>query len=331
MSQHYVCAARVASVLLVSCVVGASACPAFAEPNVLWEEPFAIEYADGAEETAHSALNTLSQALHDLDAQLPAGPEPIRIVICDSMWEFRKYAGRYAQPGVTGIARSEHGIIAVKAPHLIEGGGDFNGILRHELIHVLLARNTSDAYLPRWLNEGLAMRLSREHRWNSIARVAYMYLDGRIIDYRYLNSQLTEPGVELGFSDAYAQSLSMTNYLADLIGEERLWKVVHALEHETFGNALRAHAGMSPPEFFDKWRGSLWKFALVFSIVSGFGLFQIMALLTIWGYLRKRRLGQEKLRQWEEEEADGFTYATWDEVARTEGPDWDDEEGDEDW
>jgi len=52
--------------------------------------------------------------------------------------------------------------VAVRAPYLVEGPASFAGTLRHELLHVLLARNVNLDHLPRWLNEGIAMRYARE-------------------------------------------------------------------------------------------------------------------------------------------------------------------------
>ena len=60
---------------------------------------------------------------------------------------------------------------------------------------------------------------------------------------------------------------------------------------------------MSPAQFWDAWRGQLWKIALVSSLVSGFSAFQVMAILTVVAYFRKRWRGLRKMREWEEEEA----------------------------
>ena len=66
----------------------------------------------------------------------------------DARQRRRRYAGPYAKPNVAGIALPGQGIIAVKAPRLMPQGFDFNGTIRHELIHVLLARNVPAGRLP---------------------------------------------------------------------------------------------------------------------------------------------------------------------------------------
>ena len=271
--------------------------------DLLLDAPFSIEYAAGDEATAQETRDILHRALEEWAARLPAGEDPIGVIICNTAWDFRRYAGAFGRPGVGGIARPEEGLIVLKAPRLMDQADAYEGTVRHELVHVLLARNLEEYNLPRWLNEGLAMTLAEEHRWNSTWRVAQMTLHGNLLPYRELEWALLEPGIEAQFGDAYAQSLSMTRYLFERFGEETVWALLGSMKTQTFGDALRSHAGMSPLEFYDAWRKSLWRLALGASIMSGFTLFQFMALLTIIAYLRKRHKGRIKLREWENEEA----------------------------
>lgn len=270
--------------------------------NILRRDTLAVQFPEGKQAVGQQTLAVLAEALAELSERLPAGEEPIRVVICGTAQEFRRHAGGFARPHVNGIASPNEGMIWVKAPYLLENPGDYPGVLRHELVHVLLARNTDTGRLPRWLNEGLAMMLAKEHRWNSAFRVGLMCIQGRLIPLRDLDLRLEEPGVELKFGDAYSQSLLLTRFLLEQLDEDKLWDVVYSVQTMSFGDALRLHAGMSPPELYEAWVRSLWKFALIASLLSGFGLFQLMALLTIVGYLRMRRRAQRILRQWEAEE-----------------------------
>lgn len=268
----------------------------------LTDGPFQIEYPDGQEAIAQQSAEILTDAAAALADKLPAGAAPIRVVICSTRNEFLRYAGIYTQTGVTGVARPEEGFIAVKAPSMLPVGSDYEGTLRHELIHVLLARNVNPDYLPRWLNEGITMTLSREHRWASRARIAQMYVQGQIIRYPDLNFAMAAPGSEMEFSDAYAQSLSMTRFLMDRLGEAAFWDLVLSLRTQDFDAALQHYAHFTPYEFWTAWHNSLWNLALVSTLVSGFSVFQAMALLVVFAYWRKRRRGQRILRAWEEEE-----------------------------
>ena len=284
--------------------------------------PFHVTYPDEHRDRATESLAILQESLNDYSDRLPAGDAPIQIFICGTHADFARYAGSLSQTSVTGVALPEAGIIALKTPDITPGGSDYKGTLRHELIHVLLARNSGSGNLPRWLNEGIAMVVSGEHRVGSSIRVGQMYVQGRLIAYRDLFFVFLEPGKETEFGDAYAQALSMTRFLMERIGEDAFWRVVYATKTETFGNALRAEASLSPTDFYNDWVGSLWKVALVFSLVSGFSAFQLMAILTIIAYLRKRRKGQVTLREWADEEDNDLG---WDGVEPELSP-WEEEE-----
>lgn len=300
----------------------------------IWAGPFAgaaagvfeqgavqVVYDEGDEAFARRALEAATEALADFADRLPAGDEPIRIAVCGRLGEFHRFAGPYGEPGVLGVALPADGIIALKSPKLIPAATDFRGTLRHEMLHILIERNTDSGHMPRWLNEGMAMYLSGEYRWASSFRVAGMYLQGRLIPYGQLDLRLLEPGREREFGDAYAQSLSLTRFLYGRLGEEAFWAVFEEMRTKPFALALRHHSGLAEQDLEAAWKGSLWQVALVSSIVSGFGIFQLMAILTFVAYVHKRRLNRRKMREWEIEEAveDGPPYVTWREVEDQEG------------
>lgn len=282
-------------VVLISCTVPAA---------TITGGPFTVEYARGEEALAQRTLVVLEAALAEFAGRLPSGDAPIHVVVCATMQGFRRHAGRMGTRPVEGIARSAEGVIVVKAPGLRREAFDYEGTLRHELVHVLVARNANMAAVPRWLNEGIAMTVGKDFRWESMFRVARMYLQGRLIAYPELDFAFVAPETDLQFGDAYAQALSMTRFLRDRIGEETFWELVYAMRTEPFGAALRAKAGLTPLELYEEWRRTLWKVALISSLVSGFSVFQLMAVLVIVAYWRKRRRGKRLLMQWEKEEAE---------------------------
>ena len=283
-----------------------------------------VAYRPADEEVARDCVAVLVKGLAEFSRKLPAGDEPIRVTICRTLEEFEQRAGSYAGAQVGGIAESERGAIIVKGPHLLPPGQDYRGMLRHELLHVLIARNTDLANVPRWFNEGVAMVMSRELRWANTMRVAHMYVRRRVIPYLELDFAFAPLGNEMVFGDAYAEAYSMTLHLIDEVGEERFWRVVLALNEMRFEEALAEHAGLTPGALYEGWRRSLWKSVLVASLVSGFTLFDVMAILLVMAYFRKRRRGRTILRAWDEEE-DGEDIFSWDKVVESSYPG---EEGD---
>ena len=305
-------------------------CAAFAaaETSPLQGGLFQVRYADADKTLAGETLGILQEALAEFARDLPAGEAGIDVTICHSYQEFRQAAGTYGTAHVGGIAKSHAGVIVVKAPKLLPDGSDYRGMLRHELIHVLLARNTNEANVPRWFDEGVAMVVSREMRWESGMRIARMYVRRQLIPYPEMNLAFAPLGDEALFGDAYAQALSMTQYIKGQIGEARFWELVHALRGQSFERALRAFAGFTPATLYDAWRGSLWKVAVITSIVSGFSAFQLMAVLLLVAYWRKWRQGQVILQQWEEEESEPPVFS-WEALEDDPYP-WEKEDDDDD-
>jgi len=294
--------------------VGAGVDP---DKEILAKGLFIVEYPSGQEAVAERTLSILANAIRVYNPVLPAGDAPIRVVVTDVPAEFERYAVHFAGLDVTGLAQPGSDLIIVKAPRLRPPGGDYPGTLRHELVHLLLYRNIDYANLPQWLNEGLAMSLSNEFYWQSLFKVASMFVNNRIIPYRLLDNSFYSPSDQMQFNDAYAQSLSMTRHLRDLLGEERFWQLIHALAEKPFPKALSDIAGMTVLEFWGGYERALWKYALIAAMASGF-FFQPAAILLIIAYIRRRRIAQNLYRRWEmeeaAEEAGGGVLRDWDEL-----------------
>ncbi len=302
------------------------------EPLTLTSGLLHVYHSGHDHDLAERSLTILEDALERYSEHLNAGDEPIRIIIAASHGEFARFAGVHARTQVGGIAFSEQGVVVVKAPPLLLDRGRYGDILRHELVHVMLARTVDLNNLPRWLNEGVAMTLAGEYQWRSRLHIARMYSEGRILSYRDLTVVFAMADSKQ-FGDIYAQSHSMTRHLQGVMGAA-FWDMIRDLEDKPFHEALDLHTGLTPAEMWEQWHGSLWQVALITSIVSGFTLFQFMALLCVWAYVRKRRQGQALMREWEDEEREaameGPLPLSWDEAAESWRLSWDDED-EEEW
>lgn len=278
---------------------------------VLRDSSIEVFYVPEARAEAEDVLRILAAAIADLAPRLPLGEEPVRVVIPQTLAEFARFAPDYSHVSVEGVAHSHTGWMIVKSRALHRPDSSFPGTLRHELVHVLLARNTALGNLPRWLNEGIAMTLAGELHWSAPFRVTRMQATGDVIPYAHLDFAF-QSGEARVVHNAYAQSLSMTDYLMDKLGEARFWEMVASLQHQSFGKAVQEYMGLTPLAFWEAWRRSLWGLALAVSLMSGFTAFQVMAALLVLGYLRKRRQARLKLAQWEAEEAEDGVFTVWD-------------------
>jgi hypothetical protein len=305
-------------VRLLALILLCGAWPAASE--LLSAPPFHITHGTEDTDLAAYTAEVLREAVAEFAPVLPLKDAPVQVVIAENYSAFRAYAPRLAQHNVAGLAKAEEGLIVVKPPRLLEPGSDYRGTLRHELVHILLARNTDTGRLPRWLNEGLCMSLANEYRWESMLQIARMFGGGRMLELRNLDLAFTAPGDEMEFGDAYAQALSMTRYLRDRLGEQVFWQVIYALREMPFHQALEKVGGLRVEDFDAGYRRSLWWIALVGSVATG-SIFGPAALLVIVAWWRKRRQNRRTLDQWAFEEAMGADEKPFDWDDLVEDPD----------
>jgi len=272
--------------------------PLCANGAILEHDRFRVHHDASTAALARETAQTLTDARIAFADRFPDMPDIVDVYICEDQESFQQFAGPLTAASIVGVANPDTDVIALKSPSFAPPQSDYIGTVRHELVHILLHHNVNTDNVPRWLNEGIAMTVSGENRWSSRSHVAFMYLNGRTLSYRSLEASFLEPGQELEFGDAYAQAMSMTQYLQKQLGEEQFWEFVYSLNDRSFGVAVEAELGLIPHDFALAWAASLGWTALVFSLVSGVSLFQIMALLTIAAYLRRRRQAQARMAAW---------------------------------
>jgi len=272
-----------------------------AVPVLFREGIFTVYHAaeDGA--LAERIGAWLTRTTTELNPILPAGTSPVTVVLTPDINVFMFFARNWRAGQVVGLASPDQGQIVLMSPRNRPAGDDIRATVIHELVHVLLARNTREEYLPRWLNEGIAMLTAGEYLIASPVTVGRMFLENRLIPYHELDFAFLNPGEEMVFNDAYAQALSMTRFLRRKLGEEHFWQVVRQTRDMPFADALQRYGGMSVLEFWDAYRRSLWVVALVGLLASG-SLFGPVALLSLVAWWRIRRRNRQVLERWEAEE-----------------------------
>lgn len=282
-----------------------------------------MDYDAEDREIAERTLTWLENARAEFSGGLPLGEEPVRVRIASSMNEFLGLSGSYAHVGVSGVTRASENHIALKSPRLRGIEEDYRGTVRHELVHVLLHRNTDTRNLPRWLNEGICMMMANELRWGSTLQVAQMHLSGQLMPPEQLERTFAMPGSDHQFGNAYAQALSMTRHLHDAIGDERFWSLVAAMETDSFGTAMLEHAGMPVGQFWDSYLDSLWGLTIISVFRTG-SFWGGIGVLCVVAFLIRRWRNRAIIRRWErEEESDAAADEPfdWDQVL-SDADDW---------
>lgn len=180
--------------------------------------------------------------------------------------------------------------------------GDLVGVLRHEILHVLVARAGGRYQVPRWFNEGIAVVAAREWRLGD---------RGRVVLEAFRRDATSMSDVELGFSGgqhsasrAYAVSAAFVRWLLDTEGQRSVARILdHVAEGETFRTAVRSATGTSLVDLERTfWRDfDFWNRWVPFLTSSG-ALWLVVSALAVVAFYRRRQRDLELLDQWDEEE-----------------------------
>ena len=210
---------------------------------------------------------------------------------------------REVPPWVTGVALGT-GLIVIfphRAP--VYPHGTLEDVLRHELAHVLIARASGGASVPRWFNEGLAMAAERPWGLTDRTRLALGLAFG---------SPLTLAEVDRlfrGGREEQAQAYAIAGwFVRDLIDEHGAGMPATLLRHldaatpfdRAYARATGTTLVMAEAEFFRRQRRWTTWFPLLTSTTV---LWAGIALLVLIAWRRKRRRRAAMRRRWDAEEA----------------------------
>ncbi|MCL6582114.1 MAG: hypothetical protein K6U11_00605 [bacterium] len=205
-----------------------------------------------------------------------------------------------------GLAYPHLSRILLLSPRAAPAGAiDLEKTFRHELTHIILGASSSSPLtpIPHWFNEGLSMLEAKEWGWHYQLLLSRICLTGRFISFGQLDQSFPTDPDQLQI--AYAQSISMITFILDKYGEDALRTTAHLMLRRAEGldSALRQALGVNLDELEARWKRHL---RLVYTwvpiLTSSGALWFIISLIFLFGYYRKRKVSQERLSYWEEEE-----------------------------
>ena len=233
-------------------------------------------------------------------------PEKTEIRLCPTIEAFRE-----AQPGGTwiplwaaGVAYPAENVIVLRSPRAVKGGRiDVVDVFAHEFSHIALDRALAGVRIPVWLNEGLAIYEAREWTFSRISVLTTAALTDRLIPLPVL--ALSFPA-EAGPAElAYAEGFMFVSFLINKVGREAFHRLLR--DYTRYGDlegALRRGTGMSLADLEERWLFYLkLRVSWIPIITSVSTLWFVMALIFIYGYMRKKRQAEQRLREMVEEEA----------------------------
>ena len=200
---------------------------------------FTVTFEGGGDELGSTTLAALEEAYVDLGSRFQLWPKQKTEVILYGNRDFKSLTNA---PDWSGGLYD--GKIRIPVGGLAGMNDHFRRILSHEYAHVLI-RALARHRVPLWFNEGLAQWAAGEN--------------SRLLEQRLAQGEEIIPFArfEKSFADlsatevplAYAQSLSLTNFLIERFGEAQIIEVLNRL-----GTGLKFQ--MAAAEILAPWGGS---------------------------------------------------------------------------
>ncbi|MEX1294772.1 MAG: peptidase MA family metallohydrolase [Candidatus Limnocylindrales bacterium] len=199
------------------------------EWDVLEGERVNVWTYEGGDRFARDALKIAETAMADAADLLGVGDiEPVDFLLYTDTREFREAMGPATRENIGGQAhpriRTLFGLIE---PRQIDSDWA-DELITHELAHLVFHEAVDNPYQypPRWLNEGLAVYLSKGYTDEDRREVRGAAGGGTIIPLEGLGGQFpTRPGRQ---SLAYAVSISAVDYFVDTYGQDQLVELINA-------------------------------------------------------------------------------------------------------
>jgi hypothetical protein len=195
-------------------------------------------------------------------------------------------------------------VIVLCSPRAVKGSRiDLLDVFAHEFSHIALGRALAGVRVPVWLNEGLAIYEAREWTFSRISVLTMAALTDRLIPLPVLALSFPE---EVGPAElAYAESFMFVSFLINKVGREAFHRLLR--DYTRYGDlegALRRGTGMNLADLEERWLFYLkLRVSWIPIITSVSTLWFVMALIFVYGYLRKKRQAEKRLREMMEEEA----------------------------
>ncbi len=226
-----------------------------------------VWWHEGDEAFGRRALEIGEEAMAGAAKLLGVGAiEPVDFFIYADTREFRQAMGPATRENVGGQAhpgiRTLFGLIG---PRQIDSDW-VEELVTHELAHLVFHEAVDNPYQypPRWLNEGLAVYLSKGYDGADRAQVEGAAGGGTIIPLEGLGGQFPTRPSRQGL--AYAESIAAVDYFVETYGEEGLVELVTSFgdgsgldgafldatgaDFAAFDSAWLASLGGEPPEPF---------------------------------------------------------------------------------
>jgi hypothetical protein len=210
---------------------------------------------------------------------------------------------RSVRPWISGFAVGESSLV-VLFPARSPGYPDITieDVLRHEVAHVLIWRASGGRNVPRWFDEGLAMEVERQRRWQDQTQLFYQLLTGGETDLQHLDDLFS--GGQNDQTRAYALAGALVHDLLRQYGPAAGRAILMRIHNGTaFDVAFADATGVTPAHA----EASFWQRQRIWTswvpiITSTTAVWLAVTLLALAAIYVRRRRNRPIEEQWAREE-----------------------------
>ncbi|MDI6735869.1 MAG: peptidase MA family metallohydrolase [bacterium] len=270
---------------------------------------FVVHFTELDKKVAERTIQIAEDAYRTITAEFEITPEkPTSIFVFPSRKEINNAGLQDWAVGQASVTRQASGcdnIILIQSPRS-NLRITLEKIIRHELTHIVLGAVFKKGYLPRWLNEGLAMYEAKEWEFANNIKVGETYLTKKLFPLSCIT--YTFPNDEAQAQLAYAQSFDVLLFMMNKYGKDKIIRLIKELASGTeLDLAFKKSLGVNLSELEIAWQKSLKKrFNWVCVITNSYLIWIMFPVLCLVVYIIKRHQVIKKLKRWEEEEGEDW-------------------------
>jgi hypothetical protein len=206
------------------------------------------------------------------------------------------YAAGVAYPALHTV------LLTLQAPDTWEAP-DLGEVLKHELSHVALSEAVAFHHVPRWFDEGVAIRESGESPYLRTKALWDATVGRRLLPLADLDRGFPSDHYEV--TEAYAESADFVRFLMRDADRARFGSLLQkARSGVPFDRTLEDAYGVDIRKLEYEWRDELSRrFGIIPTLTGGGLLWMLMSGLAVAAWIKKRRRAKAKLAEWAQEEA----------------------------
>lgn len=254
------------------------------------------QFQPEVERAVQDARTKLATILKDTLSYKP------EIHIAGGREEFARLSGSTFPDWGAAAAKPFERQIILKSPAHFDVGKPLAELVRHEYAHLALADRVNGQWVPRWVDEGVAMYISAEWDWTDNLAMGRAVVFQSVLALHEIE-KLNTFG-EGKAQTAYAQSYLAVKYMLDRYGIESFNVMLDQFRRRAaVDQALTEAIGATYLEFEEEFHVFLTgRYNLISIFTDMYFLWIFLALVVIVGFALKTIRRHRYYKKWDEEE-----------------------------